>query len=667
MSAAPDDALKSALTTAWRVLQTDPAAARREAERLVQGQPASVDARLLLGACLRRQNDIAGAHAQLEPLIAREPASAIPWFEFGMVLHAMGEEAGATSALRRATIMAPGFTAAWRALGDVLLIQGKGVDADAAYAQAARAASPDAHLAPAAAALAGQRPQEAERMLLAHLRQAQGDLRAMHLLGEAALRLGKLREAEAVFAECIAKAPGFSDARHSLAVLLYVQRKFGLARPLFESLVAAAPYIAARRVMVSVCLMRTGDFAAVLPHYEALLSAWPHQPAVVLYYAHALKTVGRDSEAAAQYRRCIGLSPVWRSGAYVSLANIRTLPMTDDDVAAITQQVQLPFIDREDAARLHYALGRAAEQRGDVTKAFNQFAEGARLRRAGITYDPDAITAFVDAARQVFTPAFFAARQGWGCPARAPIFVAGMPRAGSTLVEQILASHPSIEGTAELEELGDIVASLRGGAPLAALPGIIASLDQAALTRLGARYMDATAQYRRLGRPHFIDKMPGNILHAGLIQLILPNARIVDVRRAPMAKGLAVFRQYFQPGQTGADFSYDLTEIGRYTRDYVALTAHFDAVLPGRIHLTRYEALVGDLAAEVRRLLAYIGAPFDPACLRYWETARAVQTPSAQQVRQPIYRDGLDQWRRYAPFLGPLRAALGPLAAAESA
>jgi len=256
----------------------------------------------------------------------------------------------------------------------------------------------------------------------------------------------------------------------------------------------------------------------------------------------------------------------------------------------------------------------------------------------------------------------FAARRTGGDPSPAPIFIVGLPRSGSTLVEQILASHPQVEGTSELREIGEIAAELRGDRRAADLPAIIAGLDETAVTRLGERYLNNTRQVRSTGRAHFTDKMPDNFLHIGLIQLILPHAHIIDVRRGAMASGLAAFKQFFTAKQTGQDYTYDLTEIGRYYRDYVALMAHFDQALPGRIYRLQYEDLVRDTEAQVRAMLDYCALPFDPACLRFWQTPRAVQTPSAQQVRRPIFREGLDHWRHYEPWLAPLRDALGTLA-----
>jgi tetratricopeptide (TPR) repeat protein len=658
----PAAAVKPVLAQGWQVLGRDPKAAQRVAEQVLGAAPGLPDAVLLVAAALRRQNALEPAYARLEPLMAKQPRNAIAWFEWGMVLAGVGEERRGIEALRRAVTLEPGFTAAWRGLGDACLVLGLGSAAGEAYAHAAQAASQDPRLASAAAALADGRVAAAESLLLTHVRHHPGDLRAMHLLGEAALRLGRLAEAQAVLEECLSRVPGFADVRHSLAVLLYTQRKFADAAPHFRHLLALAPFHASLRVLLWVCLVETGDYAAALPLYETSLAVSRNQPNVWLLYAHALKTLGREADAAAAYRACIALAPHWSAGAYLSLADLKTVPFTAEEIAAMTEWAGKPGVPEADAAKLHYALGRARESSGEHDAAFRHFATGARLRRAGITYDPAALTACVAASTSLFTPEFFAAHAGSGCAADAPIFVVGMPRSGSTLVEQILASHSAVEGAGELRVLGEIAAGLQGGQPMAALPEIIAGLDAVALARLGERYMDETRQFRLQGRPRFIDKMPDNFRHAGLIRLILPNAKIVDVRRSAMAAGFAAFKQYFQDRQTGQDYTYDLAEIAAYRRDYVALMAHYDAVQPGRIHLVQYERLVTDNEAEIGRLLAACGLAPEPGCLRWWETARAVQTPSAQQVRRPVFREGLDHWRCYEAWLTPLRHALGPLA-----
>ena len=385
--------------------------------------------------------------------------------------------------------------------------------------------------------------------------------------------------------------------------------------------------------------------------HRELLAEFPLQPKLWLNHGHALRTAGRFEEAVDAYRRCMGLDPSL-GDAYWSLANLKLARFSDADVAAMTGQLARADLASADRLHLHYALGKALEDRGAYGESFANYAAGAAIRRAELAYSADETTAAAARARAVSTPAFFAAREGGGAPAPDPVFVVGLPRSGSTLVEQILASHPAVEGTMELPDIGLIARSL-GRDPLDAA----GRLSPEARRRLGERYLEGAAVHRRLGRPVFVDKMPNNFQHIGLIHLILPRARIVDVRRHPMGVGFAAFKQHFAQGQA---FSYDLTDIGRYYRDYVELMAHMDAVLPGRVHRVIYEDLVADTEGEVRRLLAHLGLPFDAACLKFYETERAVKTVSSEQVRRPIFKDGLEQWRRYQPWLGELEAALGP-------
>ena len=655
------DATRAALAEGWKCLPREAARARGIADSVLAATAGHADALLLRAAAARRQGDPAGAHADLAPLMKSAPASPIPWFEWGMVLSAMGQDDQAVHALRQAVHLAPGFTAAWRALGDVLLVQGAGPPAGEAYAHAARAANQNARLAAAALALCNNQAGAAAAILRAHVGRHPDDAGALHLLAEAQTRVGDLAAAEQSLGRCLHIAPTLAEARHALAVLLYVQRKFGAAGREFLHLLSLAPHQASLRVLLSVCLIETGDFAGAIPHHEALLAAYRAQPKIWLIYAHALKTLGRETEAIAAYRTCIELAPDWAAGAYLSLADVKTSRFSDSDIQAMQTALRRAAAHSFDAAQLHYALGRALEQREDWAASFAHFASGARIRRTAIAYDADATTAFVARSRAVFNESFFAARGTTGCRSREPIFIVGMPRSGSTLVEQILASHSAIEGTAELEVIGAIARELRGDHGIASLPGIVAGLDAATLTRLGERYVDETRQHRHAGKPHFIDKMPDNFLYAGLIHLMLPNARFIDVRRGAMAAGWAAYKQFFQAKQTSHDYTYDLTEIARYRRDYVALMAHWHSVMPGRIHLVRYEQLVEDTEAEIRALLGFCGLEMEPACLRFWETSRAVQTPSAQQVRRPIFREGLDAWRHYEAFLAPLRD-LGPTA-----
>jgi tetratricopeptide (TPR) repeat protein len=403
-------------------------------------------------------------------------------------------------------------------------------------------------------------------------------------------------------------------------------------------------------------LAETGDFAAAADATAAVLADFPDQPGVWLIHGHGLRTLGRIDEGVAAYQRCLELDPD-RAEAYWSLANLKAYRFAPPMLAAIDAQLARPDLPPQEHSLLAFALAKAREDAGDYAEAFAAYAEANALQRAVRPYNADATTAFVRRAKALYTPAFFAERTGWGEPAADPIFIVGLPRSGSTLVEQILASHPAVEGTRELMDvqlMADWVAAQGGGA----YPDPVARLPRHHVRQLGRDYITRTALHRRLGRARFIDKAPWNWLHVGLIRLMLPGARIIDVRRHPLGCGLSAFKQHFAGG---FDFAYDLTDIGRYYADYVDLMAHFDAVTPGAVHRVLYEDLVANTEGEVRRLLDALGLPFDPACLNFFENRRAVATPSSEQVRRPIFGEAVDHWRHFEPWLDPLKAALGPV------
>ena len=573
-----------------------------------------------------------------------------------MTLAALGETEGAIAAFRRATTLEPNMGEAWRALGDQLTLAGDAAGADDAYARHIQASVHDPALMAAAAALCEDRLATAERLLRAHLMDHPTDVAAIRMLAETGTRLGRYADAEALLSRCLELAPSFTAARHNYAIVLYRQQKAAEALPQIALLMAADPSDPGYRNLQAAALGLVGEYGQSIAVYEEILAHYPHQPKVWLSYGHALKTAGRQGDAVAAYRRSLQQAPTLGE-AYWSLANLKTVRFTGADAAAMRTQLARPDLSEDDRLHLHYALGKALEDAKDYGASFNHYAAGAAIRRAQAAYDADAVSAEVARSKALFTPAFFRDRSGLGCEDPAPIFVVGLPRSGSTLIEQILASHSMVEGTMELPEVIAIARSLTKPDEDARYPQALADMDGSRLRALGESFIARTRIHRKQGRPFFIDKMPNNFLHIGLIQLMLPRAKIIDARRHPMAACFSGFKQHFARGQ---NFSYDLNDIGRYYRDYAALMDHVDAVLPGRVHRVFYERMVADTEREVRRLLDYCGLPFEPACLTFYNNDRAVRTASSDQVRQPIFRDGLEQWRRFEPWLDPLKAALGP-------
>jgi tetratricopeptide (TPR) repeat protein len=526
-----------------------------------------------------------------------------------------------------------------------------------------RSSRDDPRLRQAAIAMNRNDIPQAERLLKAHLHEKPTDVPAIRMLAEVAARLGRDEDAQNLLERCLELAPDFLPARYNLAIILHRRNDAGRALAEIERLLAADPRHPGYRNLAAVILSRVGEYGRSSRMYEELLREYPGNSKVWLSYGHVLKTEGRQDECVAAYRRAIEREPGFGE-AFWSLANLKTFRFTEADLAAMRAGVDDPAVSVENRVHLHFALGKALEDAADYAASFGHYARGNALHREHNRYDADVNARRVERMTATFTREFFAAHPGGGCPDPSPIFIVGMPRAGSTLLEQILSSHPAVEGTTELPDMITMARELRDLAEsdaIGAYAEVLAAMNPAALRELGERYLERTRVHRKTNRPHFIDKMPNNFLHVAMIHLALPNARIIDARRHPLACCFSNFKQHYARGQR---FSYDLADMGRYYRDYLRLMAHFDAVLPGRIHRVHYERLVEDTEAEVRRLLDHCGLPFDPACLRFFENERPVRTASSEQVRQPIYREGVDQWRHFEPWLDPLKEALGPVLAA---
>ena len=656
-SSEPIGTLETALAHTQRLMTSEPQLAVEQATEVLKVAPGHPLATLLLGVAQRRSGDAAASQAVLEPLAQSQPNWAAVHYELGLTRGAQRDGDGAVAALRRAVSLKPEMPDAWRALGDHLTAMGDASGADDAYAQHIKFSTHDPRLMEAAAALCENRIPMAEQLLRTHLKQHPTDVPALRMLGEVAARLKRYADAAVLLERALELAPSFLPARHNFALVLHRQRKPAEALSQVEKLLAADPVNPGYRTLKATISSSIGDYDTALELYAGVLADYPNNARVWMSYGHALKTTNRQSDCVQTYRRSIELAP-HLGEAYWSLANLKTFRFTEGDIAAMQAQLAHGKLSDDDRLQFHFALGKAFEDAGQFAESFKHYEEGNRIRRAGIGYDADWNSEQMRRAKALFTQEFFAERAGQGADAADPIFIVGLPRSGSTLLEQILSSHPLVEGTMELADMVNIVRELGGAHSRSesTYPQPIAALDADALRALGERYIAQTRIYRRTDAPFFIDKLPNNFAHTGLIHLILPRAKIIDARRHPLGCCFSGYKQHFARGQ---HFTYGLDEIGRYYHDYVELMAHYDATLPGRIHRVIYERMIEDTEGEVRRVLDYCGLPFDERCLRFHENERAVRTASSEQVRRPIYREGVDHWRNYEPWLDPLKSALG--------
>jgi tetratricopeptide (TPR) repeat protein len=516
-------------------------------------------------------------------------------------------------------------------------------------------ASPsDPRLRQAADAFLAGQVEAAERLLRTHLDAHPRDVDALKMLAEVAIHFGLREDAEQLLAQCLGIAPAFRAARYRYAEILFQQKKAQKAVAQVDLLLADNPDNPECLGLKAVCLTEAGDFDRAISCHEQLLRMNPERQGFWLNYASDLRAAGRQSESIAAYRATLERFP-GTAEAYWSLGNLKTFRFEPADIEAMQTALRQPSLPERDRSLLHYALGKVFEDAQAYAPSFDHYARANALRKRAVKHDADRVTDEFARISKVYSADFFSARSGVGCPAPDPIFIVGLPRSGSTLLAQILSSHPAIEATDELVNIDAIAGRLDGS-----YPENLEDLDRDVFEALGEEYLEDTRALRPLGRPFFVDKMPDNFRHVGLIHLILPNARIVDMRRHPLACGFSNFKQDFEVGYT---FANDLEDFGRYYRDYAGLMDHFDQVLPGKVFRAHYEWLIESPEPEIRRLLDFLGLPFDEKCLRFHERDRAIRTASSEQVRTPLFASAVDQWRHYEPWLEPLKLALGPLSA----
>ena len=656
----PVGTLEVALAHAARLLGSQPALAAQQANEILAVAPGHPQATLLLGIAHREQGQLDASCETLGALAIAQPRWATAHCEHAVSLGAARRGDAAVAALRRAVALNADLPDAWRALADHLAASGDVTGADAAYARHIKASVKDPRLLAAATALCDNDIARAESLLREHLKQFPTDVAAIRMFAEVAARLGRFGDARVLLERCLELSPSFAGARHNYATVLHRLNHSTAALGEIEKLLAAEPRNPGYRNLQAAILSRLGDYERAIDVYCAVLAEYPQQAKVWMSYGHALKTAGRQAASVDAYNKSIELAPQLGE-SYWSLANLKTFRFSAAQIGTMQSQLARTELDIENRFHFHFALGKALEDAGDYSGSFEHYAEGNRLRRTLIRYDASENTQFVRRSKALFGAGFFRARAGWGTEACDPIFVVGLPRSGSTLIEQILSSHSLVEGTSELPEVTMIARTLserKTRQDPSRYPESLAQLSAADVRQLGEQYLRDTRIQRKTAAPLFIDKMPNNWAHIGLIHLMLPNARIIDARRHPLAGCFSAFKQHFARGQ---HFSYHLEDLGYYYRDYVEYMAHIDDVLPGRVHRVIYERMVEDTAAQVRDLLAYCGLEFEAQCLRFYENERAVRTASSEQVRQPIFRHGVDQWQNYDSNLGPLKLALGSL------
>lgn len=569
----------------------------------------------------------------------------------------------AIDALQQALRLNPTLPASWNMLEQLHRMRGDLVQADAAAQQLAVLEQLPIEVVAGNSLYADGDFAPAEEVIRDYLRKDGDNVGALRLLARIRQAQGAEGEAVALLEAVLQRAPDYHAARLDYAMALLAQQKSVQARDEAERLLCHEPDNRDYLKLYGAACVALGDHEPVIDLYARLLADGPASGAEVadlrLWRGNALKITGRQAEAIADYRASLIARPD-NGVAWFSLANLKIYHFTDDDIASMRAAEARPGLQQMDQIYLSFALGKALEDRADYAASWRRYACGNALRRAAGRWRPDVAEACAARMQQVFTSDFFAARVGWGAPDAAPIFVVGLPRSGSTLIEQILASHSQVEGTQELTAIDRYAGELCGRDPDCGLPLYPEALTQLTADQaraLGERFLADTAVHRRLGRPFFIDKMPNNFWHVGLIHLILPRAVIIDVRREPMACAFSNLKQLF--GTTNQEFAYGVDDIARYYRTYLNLMRHWDDVLPGRVLQTPYEDVIDDLEGGVRRMLDHCGLSFEPTCLTFHETRRSIRTPSSEQVRQPLGREGLDQWCNYAPWLAPLQDALG--------
>ncbi|RIJ27845.1 tetratricopeptide repeat-containing sulfotransferase family protein [Henriciella mobilis] len=649
------DALK-AMRAAMQAGQFDDAA--RQADALLADHPDNQDALYMAAATARYLGQDDRAFNLLGRLKRVAPDFGRAFQEEGHLHRKRGDTAAALTAYQRAVRYNPALNASWTAMAELHDSLGNPKAAAEARAQADRLKALPRELLAVTNYIHEGKLLQAERIARAFMQQNPKHIEGMRLLADIGTRLGVHEDADFLLETAIQLAPDNPQLKIDYIQVLRKRQKYEAALAQAEALLKHDPNSPVFKSLFAIESMQAGDYDTALAIFDDVLETMPDDLATLTSRGHALKTAGETDKAIASYKRATEVEPL-HGDAWYALANLKTFSFSDADIDAMLRAKKDPNLSYMGRIHVSFALGKALEDRGDYDAAFEHYAEGNQLKKLQTRYTTEQMHEEFEAQKRHCTAELFETRAGVGHDDPAPIFILGLPRAGSTLIEQILASHSQVDGTLELPNILSLAHRLRGRKQVSdrdRYPRVLHELPDEEFEKLGRDYIENTAIHRK-GAPFFTDKMPNNFRHIGLIHMILPNAKIIDARREPMACCFSGFKQLFAEGQ---EFSYSLEDIGNYYRGYVDLMAHWDRVLPGKVLRVQHEDVVADLEGQVRRLLDYCGLPFEQACVDFHKTKRAVRTASSEQVRQPISASGLDQWRHFEDHLGPLKEALGP-------
>ena len=614
-----------------------------------------------LAVSQRYQQKYAEALSTLDQLETVDPAYSRGYQEQGHSHLALKQYNDATTAFEEAVRLNPALLASWKALAKLYEAAEFDAQSKIAVEQIAALSELPKELLSVASMLYENKLYKAEQLCRHFLQNNKHHIEGMRLLALIADQLEILDDAEFLLESCVEFAPDYERARYDYANILLKKQKFQKAHEQTELLIAASPENPAYQSLLANATSGIGDYEKAISIYDRVLSKNPNQNMLLVMRGHAQKTIGQFDEAIESYRKAYLLQGDY-GDAYWSLANTKTYHFPDDEISKMEGHECSESITLEDRIHICFALGKAYEDRENYARSFEFYSRGNKLKQESVRHKAAHLAIRTSSQIEVCTKDLFDNKAGLGSESADPIFIVGLPRAGSTLLEQILASHSQVDGTLELPNIIALAQRLRSSRYSTTdddtpnYPRILADLEDQYFRRFGDQYIEDTRVYRQ-GAPYFIDKNPNNFFHIGLIKLILPNARVIDARRHPMSCCFSGFKQLFGQGQ---EFSYGLTQIGNYYREYVELMDHWDEVLPGFVLRVQHEDVVEDLETQVRRMLEFCGLPFEHDCIDFHNTARSVRTPSSEQVRQPIYKSGLEQWRNYEPWLDPLKEALGP-------